>query len=403
MLMASRGIRAFAFSYLNVIFAIYLSRLGYSTITVGLVISTAFASGAILTGLWGFLADRYGRRKILILLAALTILSNAIYLFFSHLAFIFCAVTLSNVGAGGTGGGGQGGGPFNPVEQALLAEKCAAENRNRLFSMSAFVGSLAGSLGALVSGLPQHLQEHWGWNVVLSYKPLFALAIFLGVLLIFAYSTIDESHQAKRCDERISRQAGAVVTKISLLGLVDNLGSGLAGPLLPYWFFLRFGVELKSLGFMFFLSYFSAALSFLSAPLIARRIGVVRAMTFTHGTASLLNIVLPFAPTFATAAAISVGRSFLAFMDNPLRSSFLMGIVKPEERGSAAGITTLSRQVPMAVSPTLAAYLMEAFSLNIPIFLGGILQFVSDCTFYGLFRNVRPPEERGPALHGATR
>ena len=40
-LMASRGVRAFAFSYLSVIFAIYLSQLGYSTVTVGLVISTS--------------------------------------------------------------------------------------------------------------------------------------------------------------------------------------------------------------------------------------------------------------------------------------------------------------------------------------------------------------------------
>jgi sugar phosphate permease len=189
---------------------------------------------------------------------------------------------------------------------------------------------------------------------------------------------------------------------MSLLGVVDNLGSGLAGPLMSYWFFLRFGVELKSLGFMFFLSYFMAALSFLIAPMVARRIGVVRAMAFSHGAASLLNIILPLAPTFSVAAAISISRSFLAYMDNPLRSSFIMGVVKPEERGSAAGITTLSRQVPMAISPTLAAYMMQAFSLNVPIFLGGFLQLFNDCAFYGLFRNVKPPEEQG-SVQPATR
>ena len=86
-----------------------------------------------------------------------------------------------------------------------------------------------------------------------------------------------------------------------------------------------------------------------------------------------------------------------------MRSSFIMGVVRPEERGSAAGITTLSRQVPMAVSPTLAAYLMQSFSLNVPIFLGGFLQLVSDCAFYGLFRNVKPPEERAAELQPATR
>jgi MFS family permease len=395
-LMASRGVRAFAFSYLNVVFAIYLNQLGYSTITVGLVISTASASSAVLTALWGFLSDRFGRKKILILLATLTIVSNLIYIFFSHIAFILSAVIIANVGAGGTGGGGQGGGPFSPVEQALLAEKCAAENRNRIFAMNAFVGSLMGSLGALVSGLPQHLQEVWRWQPVASYKPLFALTILFSIILIFAYRSITEHHVPRRRGETYDKRArrSGFVTKISLLGMVDNLGAGLIGPLMSYWFFLRFGVELKSLGFMFFLSYFLAALSFLAAPGIARRMGVVRTIALSHGAASVIYLMLPLAPTFAIAAAMTIARSFLAYMDTPLRSSFVMGVVRPEDRGSAAGMTTLSRHVPVAITPSVSAYLMQAFSLNVPILIGGFLQLLHDCVFYYMFRDVKPPEEQ---------
>lgn len=393
-LLAARGVRAFAFAYLNVVFTIYLYQLGYSTVTIGLVISTAYASSALLTLLWGFLADRYGRKKILVLLTILTIVSNSIYIFFSHLFFIFLAVIVANVGAGGSGGGGQGGGPFNSVEQALLAEKCTPENRNRIFATSAFVGSLMGSLGALVSGLPEYLQDSWKWQAVTSYKPLFALTILFSVVLIFSYSSVTEHHVARKREKKISRQSGIFVTKLSLLGMVDNLGAGLIGPLVAYWFFLRFGVELKSLGFMFSLSYLFAALSFLAAPVIARHIGVVRTMAFSHGAASVIYLLLPLAPSFWIAAAMLIGRSFLAYMDSPLRSSFVMGIVKPEERGSAAGITTLSRHVPMSVSPTLSAYLMQTFALSVPMFLGGALQLAHDIVFYRLFRNTKPPEEQ---------
>ena len=209
-LMLSRGIRAFAFSYLSVIFAIYLNQLGYSTVTVGLVISTAYASGAVLTALWGFLSDRYGRRKILMLLALLAIVSNSIYLFFSHLFFILLAVIIANVGAGSSGAGGQGGGPFNPVEQALLAEKCSPENRNRIFATNSFVGSIMGSFGALVSGLPQYLQERWGWQPILSYKPLFALTILFSIGLIFAYGSIDEHHVPEKREKKNARNKAAV-------------------------------------------------------------------------------------------------------------------------------------------------------------------------------------------------
>lgn len=395
-LMASRGVRAFAFSYLSVVFTIYLAQLGYSTVTIGLVVTTAYASGAVLTALWGFLSDRFGRKKILMLLAALTIVSNTIYVFFSHLFFILSAVIIANVGAGGSGAGGQGGGPMSPVEQALLAEKCTPQSRNHVFATNSFVGSSMGALGALVSGLPQYLQETWSWQPVASYKPLFFLTMLFAVVLIFAYASIEEHHVPRRREKGRSTAAplSGFVVKMSLLGMVDNLGGGLISPLISYWFFLRYGVELKSLGFMFFLSYLLAALSFLVAPLLARRLGVVRTMAFSHGAASLIYLFLPLAPTFTIAAAMTILRSFLAYMDNPLRSSFIMGVVRPENRGSAAGITNLSRHVPVAVSPSLSAYMMQSFSLNVPIFLGGFLQLFHDCVFYFMFRNVRPPEEQ---------
>jgi MFS family permease len=125
-LMASRAVRAFAFSYLSVLFAIYLAQLGFSTVTVGLVFSTGYATSALLTAVWGYLADRYGRKNILILLAVLTILSNLLYLFFSHLIFILIAESIAAVGVGSSGAGGQGGGPFNPSNK-----HCSPRNARR--------------------------------------------------------------------------------------------------------------------------------------------------------------------------------------------------------------------------------------------------------------------------------
>ena len=393
LLMASRGIRAFAFSYLNVIFAIYLDRLGYTPVTIGVVYSVAYLSGAVLTALWGYLSDRYGRRKILMLLALLTIVSNAIFVFFSSLFFILLAVIIANVGAGGSGGGGSGGGPFNPVEEALLAEKCTPDNRTQIFGLNSFVGSVMGSIGALAAGVPQFLQERWGWESVTSYKPLFMLTIVFSVGLLLVYKLISEQHQPRRVEKKVSKATGVFVTKMSILAFVDNFGAGMAGGLVSYWFFLRFGVELKSLGLLFFISNFLAALSFLSAPIIARWIGLVKTMAFSHGLASLIYIAIPFAPTFFFAATLLAIRSFFAYMDNPLRASFTMAMVQSSERGSAAGVTSLARTVPFGISPTISTYLMQNVSLTLPLFIGGGLQLANDVVFYTMFRHIRPPEE----------
>jgi len=394
LLMVSRGIRAFAFSYLNVVFAIYLDRLGYTPVMIGVIFTVAYLSGAVLTALWGYLSDRVGRRKILMLLAILTILSNLILIYFSSLFFILAAVIVANVGAGGSGGGGSGGGPFNPVEEALLAEKCRPENRNQIFAVNSCVGSIMGSLGALASGLPQFLQETKGWSAVDSYKPLFGLTILFSVALLFVYRAIgEEEHQPRPAEKKMSKSTGVFVTKMSLLAIVDNFGAGMAGSLVAYWFFLRFGVELKSLGVIFFASYFLAALSFLSAPVIARKIGVVRTMAFSHGLASVIYLTLPLAPTLSLAAALIVIRSFFAYMDNPLRASFTMAMVQSNERGSAAGVTSLARIVPFGISPTISTYLMQSVSLTLPLFIGGGLKLVNDVVFFLMFRHVRPPEE----------
>jgi MFS family permease len=394
LLMVSRGIRSFAFSYLGVIFAIYLNRLGYSTVTIGIIFSVAYLSGALLTAVWGYLSDRFGRRRILMLLAVLTIVSNAIYVFFSSLPFILLAVIIANVGSGGSAGGGQGGGPFNPVEEALLAEKCRPQDRNKIFAWNSFVGSMMGSLGALASGLPQYLQERWGWQSVSAYKPLFLLTILFSIVLLFVYGSISgEEHQPHIVETKMSKASGLFVTKMSLLSFVDNFGAGLAGSLVSYWFFLRFGVELKSLGFLFFISYFFSALSFLSAPIIARHLGVVRTMAFSHGLASLIWLSIPFAPTFFIAAALLTLRGYFAYMDNPLRVSFTMAMVKSNERGSAAGVTSLARIIPFSISPTIATYLMQSVSLTLPLFIGGGLQFINDVAFFLMFRHVKPPEE----------
>ena len=393
LLMASRGIRSFAFSYVNVVFAIYLDQLGYSTVTIGIIFSVAYLSGAVLTAVWGYLSDRFGRRNILMLLAVLTIISNCIYVFFSGFVFILLAVVIANVGSGGSAGGGQGGGPFNPVEEALLAEKCTPENRNRVFAVNSCVGALMGSFGALASGFPQYLQETWGWSAIASYKPLFILTILFSVVLFFVYSSIRAQHQPRTVEKKISKPTGIFVTKMSLLAIVDNFGAGMAGALVSYWFFLRFGVQLKSLGMIFFASYFLAAVSFLSAPLIALRLGVVRTMAFSHGLASIIYLVLPLAPTLAIAASLLMIRSFFAYMDNPLRASFTMAMVNSNERGSAAGVTSLARIILYGISPTFSTYLMQSVSLTLPLFIGGGLQLINDVAFYLLFRHVRPPEE----------
>src|SRR5207247_11189241 len=120
----------------------------------------------------------------------------------------------ANVGAGGSASGVHDDGTFNPVEEALLAEKCTPENRNRVFAVNSCVGALMGSFGALASGFPQYLQETWGWSAIASYKPLFILTILFSVVLFFVYSSIREQHQPRTVEKKISKPTGSFFTNM---------------------------------------------------------------------------------------------------------------------------------------------------------------------------------------------
>ena len=136
-----------------------------------------------------------------------------------------------------------------------------------------------GSLGALASAPAAVSQEDKGWSEsILTSAFILTISFIWFCSLCICYKRAIPAPTTQR---KMSKSSGIFVTKMSALAVVDNFGAGMAGALVPYWFFLSFGVELKALGIIFFASYFLAALSFLSAPVIARKIGVVKTMAFS--------------------------------------------------------------------------------------------------------------------------
>jgi len=205
---------------------------------IGVIFTLAYLSGAVFTAVWGYLSDRVGRRKILMLLAILTILSNIILIYFSSLFFILFAVIVANVGAGGSGGG-----PFNPVEEALLAEKCRPENRNKSSLLTLALGRSWVRWALWPAACRSSFKKPGVGAPSTPTSPLFALTIVFSCALLFVYGAISEQHQPRTTERKMSKCTGVFVTKMSLLAIVDNFGAGMAGSLVAYWFFLRFGAN----------------------------------------------------------------------------------------------------------------------------------------------------------------
>jgi MFS family permease len=176
---------------------------------------------------------------------------------------------------------------------------------------------------------------------------------------------------------------------------LDAFGGGfLTDALVAYWFFLRFGVAEASLGFLFFAVHLLNAASHLGAAWLARRIGLVNTMVFTHLPSSLFLIAAAFAPSVKWAVLLFLCREALVEMDVPTRQSYVAAVVLPNERTFASGITNLARNVFWAIGSSLAGFFMQNVAFSAPLVIGGGAKISYDLLLYRAFRKLRPAEER---------
>jgi hypothetical protein len=286
-------------------------------------------------------------------------------------------------------------GPFLSIEQAILPQTTQDRNRTTVFSAYNVVGSLTGALGALAVGLPGlvSLAPLTGYRLLIwGYV---AASVVMSVLFSRLSSGVEAppQHVATRRRIGIQRSRGIVVKLSALFSLDAFAGGFIVQGLLAYWFYLRYGTDVKALGGIFFGTNLFSALSFLAAPWMARRIGLLNTMVFTHLVSNVLLILVPLMPNLALTVTMLLIRNLLSQLDVPTRQSYTMAVVDPAERAASAGIMSVARNGGAALAPLLTGSVLAVPALGLPFLLAGGLKILYDLWIYALFRHVRPPEE----------
>ncbi|HVP38823.1 MAG TPA: MFS transporter [Candidatus Saccharimonadales bacterium] len=385
-------LRAVATGMAGVLIGIYLARLGFNPTQIGLVVSAGLAGAAVAAVLVTLRADRSGRRRSLVALALLGGAGGLAVAATSHLA-VMAAVAF----AGMLNGMGRDRGAALILDQAILPATTDDRHRTQTFAWYNLLQDAGHAVGSLAAGLPVLLRAWAGVDELTSLR--LTLAGYAGITLAtgalyLCLSPAAEAPRAARVAE-VSPESRRVLWRISSLFALDGLGGGfLTAALLSFFFFKRFGVAEASLGLLFFCARLANAGSHLAAAWLARRIGLVNTMVFTHVPSSLLLLTVAVAPTFPVAAALFILREGLVEMDVPTRQSYVMAVVRPEERTVASGVTHLVRLFSWAVAPGFAGLLMSGPALAGPLVVGAGMKIAYDVLLYAAFRGSRPPEER---------
>lgn len=393
LIISSRGVCTLARSSIAVLLALYLDKLGLSLVQIGAFLSAGVAGSACFAFLVSLIAEKVGRRRLLIIFTLISAGSGLALIFVNDfLPLIFFAFLGSIPGAAGATGA------IQPLEQASLPDTAPPEKRTDLFAIYRIVGLGGAAVGALAAGLPTIFQDNLGMSEIYAYKAMFVgFTVFLlvGALL---YSLLSPNVEVGRSEQRWvnplrlpSRRL--IFTLTGLFSLDHFAGSLFMQSLAAYWFHERFGLELESLGFIFFVSQILAAISLWVAAKLANRIGLINTMVFTHIPSSLFLIAAAFAPTAWMAILFWQLRAFLSMMDVPTRDSYTMSVVQPNERVAMASIHIVGRSIAGTIGPSVGTAIWNAISAIAPLIGCAVLKITYDLSLYFMFRNVKPPQE----------
>lgn len=389
-LQSSAGISSVIFGVRNLSFAIYLGNpfIRLSPAVIGLLFTMSQVTGAVCAVPIGVLADRWGRKKFIVLARFLQAVGFLPLILFTDVPLIFAGMLLLDTGSAVSAP------PFN----ALLADKSPLEKRNSVFSRNSMAISVGSATGSAASMIPPYLRDNYGFGGVQSYTPLFIILFLVGLASLGVISTVHEGKRDKEGElsAQKRRKTGGLtsankILKYSLTMILIQVGAGMIVQLFSLWLSIAFGVNELELGPLYVIINLSMGAGYYLANWLAALIGTVPSVVLTQFIATILLVVLPNIPNFQIVGIVYILRTAIMNMSSPILTAFICGIVPTNERASALSISNSTGAIARAAGPALGGYEMT-ISLALPFYICGTLYAISTVIFYAFFKRSKPGE-----------
>ncbi|KPI40900.1 uncharacterized protein AB675_10621 [Cyphellophora attinorum] len=416
LIILARALRMFAYGTNSLILAIFFSALKYTDHQIGLFMTLTLVGDVLLGTFLTLVADKVGRRKVLIGGSFLMVLTGVVFAVFENFFILLMAAVVGVVSV--TGGDF---GPFRSIEESVLSQLTTPSTRPDVLAWYVTISAIGSSLGSEVSGRLIHALQNVGWEVVPIYHALFWIYAIMGVtnailMLMLSdacelqttdtYSQVpqDEAEAEMSSTQRPTgstlkeyrRETRSIMYKLWILLACDSVADGMVPySLTNYYMDIKFHPAKSTLGDVTSASYFLAAIGSTFAGPLARKIGLINTMVFTHVPSSAAVLFFPAPPYFWLTAVLLLVRAGLNNMDQAPRSAFIAAVVKPEERTAVIGITSTIRTVAATSGPTITGLLAAKEAFWIAFVAAGICRLAYDFGLWYLFSTVKVEEGGG--------
>ena len=310
-LFVSRILRLFGYGLFSLILVIYLSEIGLSKVQIGLMLTLTLLGDVFVSLGITLIADRFGRKRMLVISAALMALAGFLFFVTDNFLLLLFAAMIGVISPSGNEIG-----PFLPIEQAALSQIIPDRQRTGIFAWYHLLGFFATASGSLCAGFFIHHLSVRGFSFLDSYRLIMFVYAVLGILMAAFFIQLSPNLEIKTGAgiRTISKtfqkyfglhESRPKVLKLSALFAVDAFGGGfILQSILAYWFHVRFQADPAVLGSIFFGMNILAGLSGLIAARMASQIGLINTMVFTHLPSNVLLILIPLMPNLPLAILI---------------------------------------------------------------------------------------------------
>ncbi len=403
LLFVTRMARLFAYGFLSVVLALYLAQAGLTEGQIGLLLTLTLFGDTLISLFITTRADRYGRRRMLLIGAGLMIFAGILFSVTRNFWLLLFAATIGVISPSGNEVG-----PFLSIEQASLSQLIPGARRTQIFAWYNLVGSFSTATGALIGGNMVQLLQQAGVGILPSYRAVVIGYAVIGAALAALFLKLSPGVEAEAAQPApagpvmpssknmlgLHSSQGIIYRLAALFSLDAFAGGFVIQSLVALWFNTRFGVQPAVLGGIFFGANLLAGISALSAAWFAARFGLINTMVFTHLPSNVLLMLVPVMPTLPLAILVLLLRFSISQMDVPTRQSYVMAVVAPDERSAAAGVTGIARTIGASLSPMVTgALLANPLLLSVPFWISGGLKIIYDLILYRSFKAHRPEEE----------
>ena len=419
----ARSCRMFAYGATSLIIALFFSSLNFSDFRIGLFMTLTLLGDVLLSLFLTLVADRVGRRRVLFAGASLMILSGAVFALSDNFWILLFAAVLGVISA--TGGDF---GPFRAIEESTIFHLTTPQTRSDVLSWYVTVSSLGSAAGTEFSGrFVDYLRKLNGWGIKDAYHATFGLYIAMGIMSVIltlsmsekceVTETIPQTEASERLLEensednqdlnsapfhklepspkqslfsQISSDTRWVMYKLWFLLTVDSLADGMVSLSLTYYYIDRkFHLSKSTLGDITSISQFLSSLSTVFAGPLARHLGLINTMVFTHLPSSAAVLLFPVPQGIVLTVTLFFIRTGLNNMDQAPRAAFIAAVVKPEERTAVMGVTSMLRTLASTIGPSFTGGLAGNGRFWIAFVVAGALRICYDLGLFAMFVNMK--------------